>query len=292
MDVTFEGKLSDDGASFSGTWAHGAATHPLSLARVTDDAAWPIPPPPAPPKRMPADASPSFDVATIKPGQPGRMGKLIGFRGRHFNTMNFNVNDLISFAYGLHTQQLIGAPAWFGTDLFDIDGVPDIEGIPSEKQQRIMLQKLLADRFQLKFHHEQKELPVYVITVAKGGPKMTKDAGAPEDPTAFFFRGLGELTVRNLSMAEFATWFQGSVTDKPVVDHTGLTDRYDFTFKWTPDDSQFVQFRGSNPLPPPRENAPPSLYTAAQEQLGLKFEATRAADDVIVIDHVEKPSPN
>ena len=155
-----------------------------------------------------------------------------------------------------------------------------------------MLQKLLADRFQLKFHHKQKELPVYVIAVAKSGPKMTKDAGSPDDPIGFFFRGLGDLPVRNLTMADFATWFQGSVTNKPVVDHTGLADRYDFTLKWTPDDSQFVQFRGSSPLPRPRDDAPPSLYTAAQEQLGLKFEFTKASDDVIVIDHVEKPSPN
>ena len=295
MDVTYEGKLSDDGATITGIWAHGATTHPLTLARITDAAAaWPIPPPPAPPKRMDPSANPTFDVATIKPGTPGRNGKLIGFRGRHFNAMNFNVNDLISFAYGFHTQQIIGAPAWFATDLYDIDGVPDTEGIPSSKQQNLMLQKLLADRFGLTFHHEEKELAVYVITVAKGGPKMTKNADAPEVNGAFFFRSFGDLTVRNMTMADFATWFQGSVTDKPVVDHTGLTDRYDFTLKWTPDDSQFVQFRGSNALPPLREdpNAPPSLYTAAQEQLGLKFESTRAPDDVIVIDHVGKPSPN
>ena len=286
---SYEGKMSEDGKTIAGTWMEDTMPIVMPLERANADTAWAIP---EPPKRMPANANPAFDVATIKPGEPGRQGKLIGFQGRHFNAMNFNVNDLISFAYGLHTEQIVGAPAWFATDLYDIDGVPDIEGIPSQKQQNIMLQKLLADRFQLKFHHEQKELPVYVITVAKGGPKMTVDVSSPDDPIAFFFRGLGDLTVRNLTMADFATWFQGSVTDKAVVDHTGLTDRYDFTLKWTPDDSQFVQFRGSSPLPPPRDDAPPSLYTAAQEQLGLKFESTKAPDDVIVIDHVEKPSPN
>jgi uncharacterized protein (TIGR03435 family) len=286
---SYEGKMSEDGKAITGTWMEDKTPIALPLERANADTAWAIP---EPPKRMPANANPAFDVATIKPGEPGRQGKLIGFRGREFSAMNFNVNDLISFAYGLHTEQIIGAPPWFATDLYDITGVPDIEGIPSQKQQNIMLQKLLADRFQLKFHHEQKELPVYVITVAKGGPKMTVDAGGPDDPIGFFFRGLGDLTVRNLTMADFATWFQGSVTDKPVVDHTGLTDRYDFNFKWTPDDSQFVQFRGSSPLPTPRDDAPPSLYTAAQEQLGLKFESTKAPDDVIVIDHVEKPSPN
>jgi uncharacterized protein (TIGR03435 family) len=290
INGSYEATLSADGNTMTGTWKQGDSL-PLVLVRTTPDTAWEIP---APPKRMDPKANPTFDVATIKPSEPGSRGKLIGFRGRHFNAMNFNVNDLISFAYGLHTEQIIGAPAWFASDLYVIDGVPDTEGIPSQHQQSLMLQKLLADRFQLKFHHEQKELAVYLITVAKGGPKMTKDAGGPDDPMAFFFRGFGDLTVRNQTMADFATGFLGSVTDKPVVDHTGLTDRYDFTLKWTPDDSQFVQFRGSNALPPPRDdpNAPPSLYTAVQEQIGLKFESTRAPDDVIVIDHAEKPSPN
>jgi len=154
---SYEGRMSEDGNSIVGTWMEDKTPIALPLERANADTAWAIP---EPPKKMPANANPTFDVATIKPGEPGRQGKLIGFRGRHFNAMNFNVNDLISFAYGLHTEQIVGAPAWFATDLYDIDGVPDIEGIPSQKQQNIMLQKLLADRFQLKFHHEQKELPV------------------------------------------------------------------------------------------------------------------------------------
>jgi uncharacterized protein (TIGR03435 family) len=96
-------------------------------------------------------------------------------------------------------------------------------------------------------------------------------------------------------MADFAMWMQASVTDRPMVDLTGLKDRYDFQLKWTPDDSQFAQFRGAGmtlPAPSDAADAPPSLYTAVQEQLGLKIDATKAADDVMVIDHVEKPSPN
>ena len=258
------------------------------LERPKADTAWAIP---EPPKHMPATANPAFKVVTITPAAPDYHGKAVGFRGLHFSLINFNVDDLISFACGLHATQIIGAPAWFATNLYDIAGVPDIEGIPNQKQQRIMLQKLLANRFQLKFHHEQKELPVYVITVAKGGPKMTKDAGSPDDPVVFSFGDLGDLTARNLTMADFTTWFQRSVTDKPVVDHTGLTDRYDYNLKWTPDDSQFVQFRGSSPPPSPRENAPPSLFSAFQEQLGLNLKSTKAPVDVIVIDHVEEPSP-
>jgi len=159
----------------------------------------------------------------------------------------------------------------------------------------LILQKLLADRFALKFHHEQRELSVYAIEVGSGGPKMKVTTAGPNDQQAFGFRGLGDLIVANMSMKEFATWMQSSVMDKPVVDQTGLTAKYDFTLKWTPDDSQFAQFRGAVTTPPPagdNPNAPPSLYTAMQEQLGLKFSATKAMDDVIVIDHVEKPSAN
>jgi uncharacterized protein (TIGR03435 family) len=262
---------------------------PIFIFAVVAALAQTTPSPPAPPKPMPANADPAFDVVTIKPGESG-MGH-IGFRGRHFSATNFSVEMLIELSFGLHASQVVDAPAWFATDRYDFDGVPDIEGVPSRKQQYIMVKKLLADRFQLKFHHEQRELSVYVITVAKGGPKMTKTTSPPDEPITFMFHGLGDLTVRNLTIKDFAMWFQeGGNIDRPVVDRTGLTDRYDFTLKWTPDQSQFL----SSPLPPPRDdaNAPPSLYTAVQEQLGLKIEATKAPDDVIVIDHVERPSPN
>lgn len=289
----YEGKMSADGKTITGTWTQGPNPIPLVLTRTPPDAAWPIP---EAVKPMAADADPALDVATIKPSQPGRQGKGIGFQGTHFRTINFDVNDMIAVAYGLHAKQIIGAPDWLGTDLFDIDGVPDVPGRPNIKQQGLMLQKLLADRFALKFHHEQRELSVYAIQVGAGGPKMKVTASGPNDQQGFAFRGLGDLVVINMSMEEFATWMQSSVMDKPVVDQTGLTAKYSFTLKWTPDDSQFAQFRGAVSTPPPaagdNPNAPPSLYTAMQEQLGLKFSATKAMDDVIVIDHIEKPSAN
>jgi uncharacterized protein (TIGR03435 family) len=289
----YEGKMSDDGKTITGTWTQGPSPLALNLERTTEDAAWPIP---EPIKPMAADAHPTLDVATIKPSKPGAQGKGFGFQGTHFRTFNFDVNDMIAIGFGLHAKQIIGAPDWLGTDLYDIDGVPDVPGRPNIKQMGDILQKLLVDRFALKFHREQRELPVYAIELAPGGSKMKETTAAANDPQGFGFRGLGDLVVRNMSMKDFAFGMQSAVTDRPVVDQTGLTGRFDFTLKWTPDDSQFAQFRGAvAPTPPAagdNPNAPPSLYTAMQETLGLKFTATKAPDDVIVIDHIEKPSAN
>jgi uncharacterized protein (TIGR03435 family) len=292
---TYEGKLSADGKSIVGNWTQGPNPLALNLARATPETEWSIPKPPPPIPPMAADANPNFDVATIKPSAPDAKGKGFGFRGGHFVTFNTNVNDLIAFAYGLHAKQIVDGPAWFGVDLFDIEGKPDAEGRPNLKQMGLMVQKLLTDRFKLTFHHDQRELSVYVIGVSSGGPKMTKSTAAATDQQGFQFRGLGDLIVRNMSMKDFASWMQSGVMDRPVVDQTGLTDRYDFTLKWTPDDSQFAQFKGAGVTVPPTTddpNAPPSLYTAVQEQIGLKMGPAKAPDDVIVIDHVEKPSAN
>jgi uncharacterized protein (TIGR03435 family) len=291
---TYEGKLSSDGKTITGTWSQGPNPLPLNLSRATPETEWTIPPPPPRLPPMAENADPSFEVATIKPSAPNQPGKGFGFRGDRFNTRNTTLDDLLMFAYRLHTKQIIDAPPWFSTDLYDIEGKPDVPGRPSPKQMGILVQKLLADRCKLSFHHEKRELSVYVITVGSGGPKMEKSTAGPNDNSAFFFRGLGDLTVRNQSMPDFASWMQ-TVLDRPVVDQTGLSGRYDFQLKWTPDDSQFAVFRGTGALPPPPKddpNAPPSLFTAIQEQVGLKMGPAKIPDDVIVIDHVEKPSEN
>jgi uncharacterized protein (TIGR03435 family) len=290
----YEGKLSGDGKTIAGTWTQGPNPLPLPLTRATPETEWSIPTPPPPVPPMAADANPAFEVATIKPSKPGAQGKGFGFQAGHFRTVNTDLNDLIAFAYGRHPKQIVDAPAWFGTDLFDIEAKPDAEGRPSQKQMATMVQKLLEDRFGLKFHHDKRELPVYVISVASGGPKMAKSA-SPDGQMAFFFRALGDLTVRNQSMTDFATWMQNGVMDRPVVDQTGLADHYDFQLKWTPDESQFAAFRGVGAVvPPPTDSAtaPPALYTAITEQLGLKMGPGKVPVDVIVIEHAEKPSAN
>jgi uncharacterized protein (TIGR03435 family) len=295
--LTIEGTLSADGKTIDAKWGMGGP-NPLaiSLARTAPDGAWAIP---EAPKQMPPDAKPVFDVVTVKPSPPGRGGKNIGFDGHHFLLRNANLNDMIALGFGLHAKQIAGAPDWAGKDLFDVEGTPDVPGIPNPKQMQNLMQNLLADRFQLKFHNEKRELAVYAITVAAGGPKLTKSTAAPSDPGGFGIQGPNAQGVtvigRNLTIAGFATWFQASVTDRPVVDQTGLTDRYDMRLKWTPDESQFEQFRGTGmsiPAPSDAADAPPNLYTAIQEQLGLKIEATKAPDDVMVIDNVEKPGAN
>jgi uncharacterized protein (TIGR03435 family) len=292
--ATYEGKLSPDGKTITGAWTQGSNSAPLILTRAAPETEWTIPPPTPKLPPMAANADPSFEVATIKPSPPNRLaGKNFGFRGGHFMTRNTNVNDLIARAYGLHAKQIVGGPDWFSTDLYDIEGKPDIEGVPNDKQIRTMLQKLLADRFKLTFRHDKRELSVYVISVASGGPKMTTSGS--DSGTSFHLRGLGDLLGTGMTMTDFAQRMQAGVMDKPVVDQTGLSGRYDFELKWTPDESQFAQFRGTGAVvPPPTDdpNAPPSLYTAVQEQLGLKMGPAKLPDEVIVIDHVEKPSEN
>lgn len=289
---TYEGKLSAGGNSIAGTWSQGGQQLPLTLARATPATAWTIPEPPPPPKAMAANADPSFEVATIKPSDPSRPGRLFRIRVRHFSTINTPLGALISWAYDLHPQQIVGAPAWVDSQKFDVDGKPDGEGQPSLDQWKIMMQKLMTERFQLKFHHEKKELSIYALVVAKNGPKISKSEGDPNAPPSLLFRGLGVLPARNASMEEFAQVMQMAVLPRPVVDETGLKGKYDFMLQWTPDETQFASLGGVPPNLPEKADAPPDLFTAIQQQLGLKLEATKAMVDVLVIDKVEKPSAN
>jgi uncharacterized protein (TIGR03435 family) len=131
-----------------------------------------------------------------------------------------------------------------------------------------------------------------VLAVAKPGPKLTKSEGDPNGLPGLFFHALGDLHVTNGNMADFAGLMQEAVLDCPVLDQTGLAGRFDFTLNRTPDDSQFSSMGAKIPPPTDSANAPPSLYTAIQEQLGLKLDASKALAEVLVIDNVEKPSYN
>jgi uncharacterized protein (TIGR03435 family) len=288
----YEGKLSADGNSITGTWTQGGPV-PLNLVRATPETAWAIPEPPPPPKVMAADANPAFEVSTIKPSKPEERFSLLVNRSGIMNTTSTSLSDLIKFAYSVHPRQITGGPSWLETEKYDVTGKPDLEGIPNVEQLKMMVQKLLADRFQLTFHRDKKELSVYAITITKTGAKLTKNETGNALPG--FGGGPRNFNVRNSTMAEFAGVLQGQILEQPVVDQTGLgTTRYDFVLKWTPDPSQSQLFGGPGPnIPPtPDADAPPDLFTAFQQQLGLKLESTKAPVDVLVIDRVEKPSAN
>ena len=292
---TFQGTVSADGNSIAGTWTQGPNPLPLTLVRATKETAWELPPPPTPPKPMAADADPSFEVATIKPNDSGASGlQGLTLNGRNFATRNSSLGDLIGFAYEVQANQIVNAPDWINKDRYDIAAVPDQEGSPNVQQLRAMVQKLLVSRFNLKFHHDKRDLSAYVLTVAKNGSKLKPTEIKGTLPGLGMRPGAGGLTLflANGRMQDFTGFLQMIVFDRPVVDRTELTGRYDCSVTFTPDDSEF---NGKPPkLPPAAENTEPApnLFTAFQEQLGLKLEAQKTQVDVIAIDHVEKPSPN
>ena len=295
LNGTYEGKLSGDGNTISGTWSQGSPM-PLNLTRATPETAWTIPTPPPPPVRMAPNANPGFEVATIKPSEPGRPGKLFTVRGQNVVTMNTTLSDLMTMAYSIHAKQIIGAPSWMESDKYDLTVKPDVPGQPNVDQIKVILQKLIADRFQLKFHREKRELPVYAITVIKGGSKLTKSKSDPNGlPGLFFSPGAPGVAFRvmNATIAEVASTLQGSILDKPVIDQTELEDKYDFILKFTPDSGMMSGFGGpGRAAAADNPDAPPDLFAAFEQQLGLKLSSTKGEADVLVIDKVEKPSAN
>ena len=291
---TFDGTLGGDGNTISGKWTQGGRALPLNLVRATDQTAWTIPePPPAP--MMPTSAKPEFIVATIKPSRPDAPRGGYGFRGQDVTTTNVTVNWMIKLAYNVHAHQIVGGPAWLDSAKYDTVGRSDTPGQPSRDQMKLMIQKLLADRFQLKFHIEKREMPVYAMVVLKTGAKITPSAG---DPNAFpgigFGQGPGVLSLvgRNTTLDGVANGLQSNVLDKPVVNQTGLTGRYDFLLRFTPDPSQVANFGGLPPGNAADPDASPDIFSAFQEQLGLKLESTKAFVDVMVIEKIERPSEN
>jgi uncharacterized protein (TIGR03435 family) len=292
--VTYEGKLSADGKTIAGTWTQGSNLLPLTLARTSPETSWTIPTPPKLP-RMAANASPAFEVATIKPSKPDEPNKVFLLGRRRFKAANADLDDLITFAYGVHPKQVIGAPAWAEADKFDIEAEPDGEGVPSIDQYRVMLQKLLGERCKLSFHHDRREMPVYILSVAKAGAKLTPSLGNDIGLPGLGFRGRigGDIAAFNATIGDFINFMTRNVKlDRPMLDRTGISGRYDFTLDWTPDDSQFAGTGGKLTAPGESPGTLPSLYTAIQEQLGLRLEAIKAAADVLVIDRVERPSEN
>jgi uncharacterized protein (TIGR03435 family) len=288
---SYEGQVSADGSTIAGEWTQGAAL-PLVFVRATKETAWEIPAPAPKVVPMAAGEHPAFEVVTIKPTAPGVSERYFRVYGRRFMTQDTSLADLMEVAYGVDLQQITGAPGWVSEDKFDVVGVPDGVGEPNGPQWTGMVQKMLMERFGLKFHRAKKEMLAYVISVGKGGTKgFTKSESANPLPSLEFSPVAGGLMLpaRNATLGQFAAMMQTVVLDRPVVDQTGMMGRFDFQFKFTPDETQFG---GHPPKGSDAVEAAPGLGEALEQQLGLRLTTERIPVDVLVVDGVERPSAN
>lgn len=249
----------------------------------------------------------SFDVISIKPNRSVNAGTSLGDAvPGHFTAKNFSLLYLIEYAYDVKESQVQGLPSWANSEKYDINAKMDDataaleRSLPADRQAKLnkaRVQSLFADRFGLKLHHEMKNMSILALTVAKGGPKFTEALAtpAPGDPHplpsgSFVTTNNGtEWTIISnqtpLRILVTALSGQPEVSGRAIVDQTGLDANYSFALKWTPQSLSGGAAAASDALGP-------SLFTALQEQLGLRLESTKAPVDVLVIDHVEQPSPN
>jgi uncharacterized protein (TIGR03435 family) len=248
---------------------------PLGSARASQQ--------PEKPAIMAKDSDPGWEVLTVRPSDPNYKFDYFTVRGQHVIVKNQTVESMVRTAYGLQRSQVVGLPDWAKTEHFDADGLPDKVGEPNAIQVRGLMRNLLAQRFGLKAHHEQREMPVYALTLAKGGPRMEPSKADPNgmpDNVGGNDNGRQARKFTNVSMADLASMLQFNV-DRPVIDRTGLAGRYDFKLQWTVD-----QVDAGAP------DAPPGLFTAIQEQIGLKLQPEKANADLLVIDAVDRPTAN
>ena len=246
--------------------------------------------------RAPAQVVPapqSFDVASVHINNSETDGHhhiISDPAESRFRTVNLSLRDLVQFAYGVPDSQILGGPTWLDSIMFDIDAKSDpavdaeLRALPPEQarqQKQLMVQSLLADRFDLKVHQETRQLPIYALVVAKDGPKFKPSQinGTTIDTGRARLHIAGSDDTIGILARELA-----QVLGRVVVNQTGLSGRYDLSLRWTPDDA--AASASSSP------DIPPDIFTAIQEQLGLKLESTKGPVPVLVIDSVEKPSPN
>jgi len=293
--MNYEGKIEADGNSITGSLKQGTNPLPLPLKRTTPETAWELPPPPTARGPLPEGTKIEFEVASIKPspeGQPGSGG--FNVTATELRSRNTSLADIITFTFEIHPTQLSGLPGWAETERYDIAARLPQGGEPGDAQIRTMLKDLLQSRFALSFHTEKRYRSVYAISIGKNGPSGIKMVKNTTNGIRIGSQGLGRVTFSGATMANFAIQLQLRVLDRPVIDQTGLTDRYDFTLNWRPDEFQFPRATAAQRAAAVSRGADtlPDLFTAFQEQLGLKLSATKAPADVLVIDNVSKPSEN
>jgi uncharacterized protein (TIGR03435 family) len=248
---------------------------------------------------------PTFEVASVKPADPDSRGVSMGFTpGGGVRIRPGTLLNIIMMAYDVQRYQISGAPAWIGSEQFVIEakgsGTPDPEikdaTAPERNAARRKLQALLADRFKLVVRHETKEAPVYALVLGKNGHKLRAsdkgfDGVTGTRPGQLKAEKVGtDLLSRMLSM----------ITGRPVQDRTGLKGTYAFDLEWAPDPGG-MPGKGGGPIAEAKADAAGvtlpdpsavSIFTAVQEQLGLRLEATRGPVESIVIERVERPTAN
>lgn len=233
----------------------------------------------------------AFDVASVKQvPHEEKAGRYIKMQGTHrFVAKDYTLKLLIAAAYDLNARTISGGPAWVDSEHFDIAAVTPGEVLPTRVEQMAMLRSLLSDRFELTFHRQQKEFSIYELTVAKSGPKLKASTGSADEPAALISTVYPDhilMPARHATMDDFVAVLQRAILDRPVVNLTGLSGRYDFDLEWAPDETQFG---GEVPVAPAGAASPP-LFTAIQEQIGLRLVATRGPVAALVVDAAERPS--
>jgi uncharacterized protein (TIGR03435 family) len=233
---------------------------------------------------------PQFEAASVKPSEPGNV------RGSTFELLpgggvrirNGTLRAILETAYDIREFQILEGPVWVNSERYDIlangpDGPQIGAGNPPEDVTsiRLRLQALLAQRFKLEVHRETRDLPEYALEVAKNGSKLVGDDAAHMSQTAGIQRSCGKMTATNTTTTNLTVYLARQL-DRPVLDRTNLTGRYSFQLQWTPD---------AGPCPDTPDGSP-SIFTALQEQLGLKLESTKGPVDSLIIDHAERPDAN
>lgn len=243
----------------------------------------------------------TFDVVSIKIDTSASSASTIGFDpGGRFEAVNESLPRIISAAYSpgamLPRNQIIGGPGWVDSERFVVHAIGDPAA--SEEERRTMLQAALADRFKLAAHRERREMPIYSLVAARADGRLgarlkpsdvdcdalrsTRSAPPPpapgQTPACIKVFGTRKLMGRGMTISELALGEVVRFVDRPVEDHTGLSGSYEWTLEWSGDASD--------------QTVPSTIFTALQEQLGLRLEQARGMVDVIVIDHVERPTPD
>jgi uncharacterized protein (TIGR03435 family) len=280
-EITFRGKLSADGKSIAGTWSQGNQSFPLSFAVATPETLWTYSGPSTMPT-MSATADPSFEVATIKPSaHDANWG--ISRGTRLFQARGNTIADLIQFAYQVRRRQIDGGPSWMNELRFDVTGEPDAPGLPSRDQERLMLGKLLAQRFGFRVHIVQRDFPVYALVVGKSPPKIDVSASSVNSILVSpreLENGTTAVQFSHTTMPEFTDFLMGFIQDRQIVDETGLNGRFDFTMMMPTSSLQ------GNDLDKT------TAFLLGVKPLGFKLEPKKAPLQVIVIDNIDKPTAN